>query len=279
MLAAALRPLQDEAKTLDKNKQMLVAASILSYGGYFQIKDSNGKYVPAKAEASGLLVPGSVTDLATEEQLKAVYNLRIEPLLTNSKGEAKTFKELGIKEEEYLNKNAKGGYYSLQWKLLYEIKPNTLQASKSSSGNLGVGADGYIIPVNGFGLWSAIYGYIAVGSDANTILGSTWYQQEETAGLGAEIATQWFQTQFISKHIFQESSDGKTNFQSAPLGITVVKGKMSDQYAKTPKAVSSVDGISGATLTGNGVTAAYSASLGPYRAFLIKMHTANAKGK
>lgn len=277
MVAASLRPMQDEAKALDRNKQMLVAASLLSYGGYFQMEDSNGKIIPAKAQANGLLVPGTKLDIATEEQMKAVYDKRIKPLLTNAKGNIKTFKELGIKEEEYLHKNAKGGYYGLKWKLVYEIKPN--KEVSSGSKNLGVGAYGYIIPVNGFGLWSAIYGYVAVGSGANVILGSTWYQQEETAGLGAEIATEWHQTEFIGKHIFQESANGKTNFSIAPLGITVVKGKMSDQFAKTSKAKSSVDGISGATLTGNGVTAAYSACLKPYRAFLIKMHNANAKGK
>ncbi len=277
-LAAILRPAQDEARKLDRNKQMLIAAKILSYNGHFQMKDKEGKYTPAKANAQGILSAGSVTDLATEDQIRAVYEHRIEPLVTNAQGDVKTFPEAGLDLESYLAKHAKLGYYLPKWKLFYKIKPNESNASADNK-NPGAGAEGYIIPVNGFGLWSAIYGYLAIASDADTVIGTTWYQQEETAGLGAEIATQKWQSDFPGKKIFQESVNGTTNFQSAPLGIIVVKGDMSEQYAKTPKAKSSVDGISGATLTGNGVTAAYAASLEPYRAFLIKMHNANQKGK
>ena len=56
------------------------------------------------------------------------------------------------------------------------------------------------------------------------------------------------------------------------MGIIVVKGKVVDVYRNTPKAKSAVDGISGATLTSDGVTAAYKDSLTPYREFLIKVH-------
>ena len=61
-----------------------------------------------------------------------------------------------------------------------------------------------------------------------------------------------------------ESPDGKTDFKTAPLGITVVKGKVSEVLGNSPKAKSAVDGMAGATLTGNGVTDAYRDVLSAY---------------
>ena len=131
--------------------------------------------------------------------------------------------------------------------------------------------NGYVIPINGYGLWDAIYGFIGIEADGNTVLGATWYNQAETAGLGANIALAWWQKQFQNKHIFQPSSTGQTDRKTAYLGITVVKGKVSEVLGNSPKAISAVDGISGATLTGAGVTAAYATSLNPYRPFLEKL--------
>ena len=50
----------------------------------------------------------------------------------------------------------------------------------------------YIIPLRGSGLWDAIWGYIALKSDINTIQGAVFDHKGETAGLGAEITQQWF---------------------------------------------------------------------------------------
>ena len=77
--------------------------------------------------------------------------------------------------------------------------------------------------------------------------------------------------------IFQESSGGKlnggkTNFATAPLGITVVKGRVKDRFGDSAPSKSAVDGISGATFTGDGVTNAYKESLAPYRPLFIKIH-------
>ncbi len=57
----------------------------------------------------------------------------------------------------------------------------------------------------------------------------------------------------------------------------MVRGKVSEVYGDSPKAKSAVDGMSGATLTGNGVTAAYKDVLEAYRAFLISAHNAAEK--
>ena len=103
----------------------------------------------------------------------------------------------------------------------------------------------YAFPISGKGLWSTIYGYVAIGSDLQTVVGISFYKQGETPGLGAEVEKPWFQNQFKGKKLY--APDG------SPLPFTVVKGK-ADRLPPDQRKCA-VDGISGATLTGNGVQA------------------------
>lgn len=100
-----------------------------------------------------------------------------------------------------------------------------------------------ILPVYGYGLWSTMYGYVALESDANTIVGLRFYQHGETPGLGGEIDNPKWQRLWGGKKIYGDSDE--------PL-IEVVKGQV--QRTNGAGAVHQVDGISGATLTGRGVT-------------------------
>ena len=100
-------------------------------------------------------------------------------------------------------------------------------------------ASKYAFPISGKGLWSMLYGYLALDADLETIAGVSFYKHGETPGLGAEIEKDWFLSQFPGKKLY---ADGK------PTEFLVVK-------PGTPLTDSSVDGISGATLTGNGVQA------------------------
>ena len=60
----------------------------------------------------------------------------------------------------------------------------------------------YIIPIRGNGLWNAIWGYISLKNDLNTIKGVSFDHKGETAGLGAEITKDWFQESFIDEKVF-----------------------------------------------------------------------------
>lgn len=266
VMASALSERQDKAKNLDRSLQMLIAAKICTATGTFQLQDPQGAFSPASWDSKqGALVSTMTPQPATPNEILAAYNAFFIPFLTNSQGQVKSFKELGISEDQYLTDHRKTGYAALPWKLLYGIRPNLPAAQREQAPLVG-----FIIPVNGFGLWDAIYGYLAIKSDGDTVIGTTWYDQKETPGLGAEISESQWQSQFPGKKIFQQSSPGETvDFKTAPIGITVVRGKVSDVLGNSPKAMSAVDGISGATLTGNGVTAAYKDSLQPYRAFLV----------
>jgi Na+-transporting NADH:ubiquinone oxidoreductase subunit C len=193
-----------------------------------------------------------------EKDVFATYAARIRPGLVDKEGQFMSFEQAGIDYPSYLQKYQKTGFANLPLKLIYEIHTEDK-------------IDGYVIPVNGFGLWDAIYGYLAIKADGNTVLGATWYSQAETAGLGANISLPEWQEQFRNKVIFQPSASGSTNFTRAPLGLTVIKGRVGEVLGDSPKARSSVDGISGASLTGKGVTDAYFDCLAPYRPFFLKL--------
>lgn len=275
ILASVLAEPKEIAKDLDRSKQMMIAAKILNHEGNFLIRNDEGRYVPAKYDQEGLLVPATENDFATNSQLLEVYKLRLIPVLTDNKGNLKTFAEANLNEEEYLSNYKKSGYYLQPLKLLYKITANPSREAKMEGDKEAV--DGYVIPVNGFGLWDAIYGYLAVAPDGNTVIGTTWYDQKETPGLGANIADPPWQNLFPGKVIFQPSPDGKTDFKTAPLGINVVKGRVSEVLGESAKAKSAVDGMAGATLTGNGVTDGYKNVLNAYRPFLLKLQEESSK--
>ncbi len=277
VLASALAKPKEIAKELDRSTQMMIAANILDHNGYFLMKDGQGNYVTAKYVKDGELAPGTTADIATKSQLLEVYKQRVVPMLVDGKHNLTTFTAAHINEDEYLANYKKTGYYLQPYKLIYKIIP--LPAAKAKQTAENEAPSEYVIPVNGYGLWDAIYGYLAIKPDGNTVIGITWYDQKETPGLGANISEAQWQSLFPGKHLFQESADGKTDFKTAPIGITVVKGKVSEVLGDSPKAKSAVDGMAGATLTGNGVTDAYKAVLEAYRPFLIKLHDEYAKNE
>lgn len=274
VLASALAKPKEIAKDLDRSKQMMIAAKILTHEGHFIMRNSEEVLVPAKY-INGALVPGSEKDVATNSQLIEVYKNRLIPMLVDEKGNLTTFEQAHLNEDQYIAQYKKTGYYKEPLKIIYKILPNSDSVIKSEANKEQI--EGYVIPVNGYGLWDAIYGYLAIKPDGNTIIGITWYDQKETPGLGANIAEAPWQNLFPGKQLFQEGAGGQTDFKTAPLGIVVVKGKVADVLGDAPKSKSAVDGMAGATLTGNGVTDAYRDVLGPYRPFLINLHEKYSK--
>jgi Na+-transporting NADH:ubiquinone oxidoreductase subunit C len=114
----------------------------------------------------------------------------------------------------------------------------------------------YIFSVRGNGLWDAIWGNIALKSDMNTIVGATFDHKSETPGLGAEIKDNPnFREQFQGKEIFSENGEF--------VSVTVRKGGAKDPDHE-------VDGISGATITADGVTDMLENGLGNYMAYIEK---------
>lgn len=114
----------------------------------------------------------------------------------------------------------------------------------------------YIIPMRGKGLWGPIWGYIALEGDMNTIAGVSFGHKGETPGLGAEIETTKFQSQFIGKKILDE--------QGKFVSVKVVKG------GSNAANVHGVDAVSGATITSDGVTEMFERTLNNYIPYFKK---------
>lgn len=122
------------------------------------------------------------------------------------------------------------------------------------------GEDYYVIPMRGNGLWGAVWGYMSLAPDLTTIYGVKFDHASETPGLGAEITKDWFQEQFSGKQAFNDRGN---------VALDILKGRGNELDAY------SVDGISGATITGTGVDNMIKDDLAPYKAFFEKLKTAN----
>ena len=120
---------------------------------------------------------------------------------------------------------------------------------------------GFALPISGKGLWSSCYGYLALESDCNTVMGITFYKHGETPGLGGEIEKDWFTSNFSGKRIFDDNGD--------LVSIQVVKGVVNENNAD---AYHQVDGISGATLTTKGLNIFIKQDLNNYLPFLKQAH-------
>lgn len=121
-----------------------------------------------------------------------------------------------------------------------------------------------LLPVHGYGLWSTMYAYIALERDANTIFGLRFYEQGETAGLGAEIDNPRWRNNWTGKVVYGEAEKPQ---------IRVIKGTVAPG---DPEAKFKIDGLAGATLTANGVTNLIHYWLGPegFGTYLKKFRTA-----
>ena len=114
----------------------------------------------------------------------------------------------------------------------------------------------YIIPLRGKGLWGPIWGFIALEDDFNKVYGAVFDHKGETPGLGAEINTSIFQDPFAGKTIFEGEE-----FTS----ISVVKGGVDEDD------MHAVDGISGGTITSDGVSDMLLERLQMYLPYFNKM--------
>lgn len=123
-----------------------------------------------------------------------------------------------------------------------------------------------ILPVHGYGLWSTMYGFLALSGDTQEVLGLIFYQHAETPGLGGEIENPRWLDRWEGKKIY--GPDGEVRLQ-------VVRGSVD---AGSESADWSVDGISGATLTAIGVSNMVKFWLGEqgYGPFLAKLREGGA---
>ncbi|MFZ5654228.1 MAG: Na(+)-translocating NADH-quinone reductase subunit C [Pseudomonadota bacterium] len=101
--------------------------------------------------------------------------------------------------------------------------------------------DKLILPVKGYGLWSTLYGFIALEGDLNTVAGIGFYEHAETPGLGGEVDNPRWKALWSGKQVYGEGGE---------VALRVIKGRVD---TTRPESVYQVDGLSGATLTSRGV--------------------------
>lgn len=99
--------------------------------------------------------------------------------------------------------------------------------------------DSVVLPIHGYGLWSTLYGFIALEADLNTVTGFGFYDHAETPGLGGEVDNPDWKAKWQDKHVYNDQGD---------VSIRVVKGHAEED------SLYQIDGLSGATLTSVGVT-------------------------
>ena len=99
-----------------------------------------------------------------------------------------------------------------------------------------------ILPMHGYGLWSTMYGFMALEGDAQTITGFGFYEQAETPGLGGEVDNPNWKAMWTGKKAYNDNGE---------VAIQVIKGVVGEA---TPEPQHKVDGLAGATLTSRGVS-------------------------
>lgn len=212
--AVMLKPTQIRNQTLDQKKNILLAAGLLDPGGDFSVERIEDVFDQVEPRVVNLESGEYAADVdpASFDQRTASRD----PATSRSLDASEDVASIGRRPEHasvYLLKDPASGAVSR-----------------------------VILPVHGYGLWSTMYGYLALETDTRTVAGLTFYEQGETAGLGSEVANPQWLSLWPGKQVFDDN--WKTE-------IRVVKGSVD---AQSPKAAHQVDGLAGATLTANGVT-------------------------
>ncbi|SMY31645.1 Na(+)-translocating NADH-quinone reductase subunit C [Photobacterium andalusiense] len=200
--------------------------------------------------------------LNKDTNIKQTYNQFIEPKLVNIDTGNYVAEVAGENADKYNQRAAaKNPAESIALpanedfaKIIRRANVATVYLVKDAAGKL----TKVILPIHGNGLWSMMYAFVAVATDGNTIDGITYYDQAETPGLGGEVENPTWREQFVGKKLYD------MNFKPA---IKILKGG-------APVGTDhQVDGLSGATLTSNGVQHTFdfwfgAQGFGPYLAKL-----------
>lgn len=128
------------------------------------------------------------------------------------------------------------------------------------------GIEKVILPIKGSGLWSTLYGFLALDADFNTVAGIGFYEHAETPGLGGEVDNPLWKNKWIGKRVYNDDAE---------IALGVIKGKVD---TSRPASIHQIDGLSGATLTSKGVHNLIRFWLGEngYEPFLVNLKNGEA---
>ena len=205
--AVMLKPVQEVNKALDRKRSILAAAGMLQEG--------------MSVEEQFAQVSTRVVDLRTGKFTDEVDAQKFD----QRKAAKDPSQSEALSAEQDVAKISRRENYSL----VYVVEGSAGQLEK------------IILPIHGYGLWSTLYGYIALESDGNTVAGLGFSEHGETPGLGGEVDNPRWKAHWPGKQVYR---DGEVE-----LGL--IEGPVDPASANAPW---QVDGLAGATLTARGVT-------------------------
>ena len=224
--AVGLKPMQQENRRLDREHQLLAIVGL-----------DDGALSAAQTTAlfQQRITPGLV-DLETGEYLAAPPgHAGFDPLTWEG---ARAASDPALSRELTRAEDVAG----LQRRERYTVVYKVMQGEQIES---------LILPVRAYGLWSTLYGFLAIDADLNTVRGLRFYEHKETPGLGGEVDNPRWRAQWPGKRLFDD--DGALQLRVAKPG-----GQGGEQ---NPRA--RVDALAGATLTSNGINNMIRFWLGP----------------
>ena len=237
--AVFLKPLQDANRIFDQQKKVLGVA--------------------------GLVDPD---ESPSAEHVAELFDTRIEPFYINVEtGEEIPQEEVGIEFDDYNPKKVANESDTGMVAPSNNARVTRIPKYVLAYRVLDEGGDvtQLVLPIEGYGLWGTLYGYLAVANDGQTITGITYYKHIETPGLGGEVDNARWQSLWDGRKIYGDEGDVQISVTKGPAGPP-----SEDPYK--------VDGLSGATLTSNGVTAMLDFWLGDdvFGPYLKRMQASNA---
>ncbi|MFT7287516.1 MAG: Na+-transporting NADH:ubiquinone oxidoreductase subunit C [Halieaceae bacterium] len=204
--AVVLKPAQEANKSLDRKRNILQAAGMLEAGRSVeeQFAQIKVRYVDLRTgEFTDEVAPGYDQRAASKDAARSVA-------LSDAEDVAKINRRANV-AEVFLVVDAEGAYEKI------------------------------ILPVHGYGLWSTLYGFLALESDGNTVAGLGFFDHAETPGLGGEVDNPRWKALWPGKQVYRDGN----------VALGLVKGSVDPAAAD---AEWKVDGLSGATLTSRGVS-------------------------
>ncbi|AMK79012.1 MULTISPECIES: Na(+)-translocating NADH-quinone reductase subunit C [Methylomonas] len=208
LATVALRPLQGYNKALDMKKNILDVAGLLEEGTDID-------------QAFAERIESKIVDLKTGDY---VDNINVDEYDQRKAAKDPAQNELIPVEKDIASIRQKAKYTKV-----FLVK---------NGGQL----QSIILPINGYGLWSTMYGFLALEPDAQTVQSINLYDQGETPGLGGEVVNPNWRALWKGKKVYSDKGE---------VALTLVKGGVD---SSRPDSVYKVDGLAGATLTSRGVS-------------------------
>ncbi|MFN6194197.1 MAG: NADH:ubiquinone reductase (Na(+)-transporting) subunit C [Planctomycetota bacterium] len=224
--ATSLGPMQQEAAELDRQKNVMMAAGLLQAG-----------------------------ETKPQAELRKLYDERIKEVVVDTES-GKVLDGKAAGDADKLNKEGASAARDPAAKKKAEARYRVVAQAKGTDGKAT-----YVLPISGKGLWSTIYGYLALGEDASTVKGVTFYKHGETPGLGGECENPEWMAKWDGKSILDDSKK--------LVGVIVKKGAIDPAIPEDKR--HKVDGLSGATITCNGITKFVKNDLTAFESYLASV--------